>query len=252
LPLNFFLGVIGVITILIPVTKIRGFWGYMRRLISARRVRACAHARMHPEKTRLVHDLPFIVTAAPFPAISIWRAWRHIFHSWKGERVFEADLGRYDHALLYVATLATILILFLMVLLRHHYGPWLLFPPGSPLQYVFDGWFFVGVLATFGPGHYRALRASESVGHNAVACRKGERAVIDEDIWNIVRKFEAATGWRTLWSRNPDHLVGTDRTTRSLVLSVGWVRRSERASDKRRAGYLAEVLRVIRHAIDGK
>lgn len=251
LPLNFFLGVIGILTAIIPATRIRGFWGYLRRLNSTRKVRVGPLARVQSGKPRLARDLPFVTARSPFPAVSIGRAWQHIFHSWKGERVFEAELGRYDHALLYLASLSTILILFLMVLLRHHYGPWLIFPPESPLQYLFDAWFFIGVFATFGPGHYRALRASESVAHNATIYKKREGAVIDEDIWNLVRKFEAGTGWRALWSHNPDHLVGTDRLTRTLVLSVGWVLRSDRASDKRRAGYLAEVLRLIRHAIDG-
>jgi hypothetical protein len=249
LPLNFFLGVIGILTVIIPVTKIRGFWGQLRRLIHARKVRAGAHTKLLPGKPRLAQDLQFVKASTPFPAISIGRAWQHIFHSWKGERVFEAGLGRYDHTLLYVASLGTIVSLFLMLLLRHHFGPWLFFPPESPLQYLFDAWFFIGVFATFGPGHYRALRASESVAHNAAAYRTRKRAVIDQDIWNIVRKFETATGWRTLWSSNPDHLVGTDRSTHTVVLSVGWVLRSNRLSDKRRAGYLAEVLRLIRHAI---
>jgi hypothetical protein len=250
LPLNFFLGIIGILTIIIPLTKIRGFWGYLRRLINARKARAGAHARVQTGKPKLVQDLPFETRPGRFPAISIGRAWQHIFHSWKGERVFKAELGRYDHTLLYLATLGTIVALFLMLLLRHHYGPWLFFPEESPLQYLFDGWFFIGVFATFGPGHYRALRASESVGYNAATYRKQAEAVIDDDIWNIVKKFEAATGWRTLWSNNPDYLVGTDRSTHTIILSVGWVLRSDRASDKRRAGYLAEVLRLIRHAIE--
>jgi hypothetical protein len=250
IPLNFFLGIIGVLTIIIPVTKVRGVWGYLRRLYNAAKVRAAAHARRRTAKPKLAQDLPFVTATAPFPAISICRAWQHIFHSWKGEKVFEAELGRYDHLILYLASLSTILILFLMLLLRHHYGPWLFFPPESPLQYLFDVWFFIGVFATFGPGHYRALRAAESVARNAAAFKNGPEAVIDEDIWSIVRKFEAATAWRTLWSGNPDHLVGTDRSTQTVVLSVGWILQSERASDKRRAGYLAEVLRLIRHAID--
>jgi hypothetical protein len=164
--------------------------------------------------------------------------------------VFDADLGRYDHALLYAATLGTTAALFLMLLLRHQYGPWLLFPADSPLQCFFDGWFVIGVVTSFGPGHYRALRTAESVAYNASAFRKREEAFIDEDIWRLVRKFEAATRWRTLWSNNPDHLVGTDRSTNTIVLSIGWVLRSDRPADKHRAGYLAEVLRVIRHAID--
>lgn len=250
LPLNFFLGVIGVLTIIVSLIQIRVFWNYMRRLTYARKKRVAANLRFQPSKPRLALDLPFVTTPGPFPAISVGRAWQHIFHSWKGERIFSADLGRYDHALLYVATLGTTVVLFAMLLLRHQYGPWLLFPAKSPLQYLFDGWFVIGVVASFGPGHYRARSTAESVAYNACAFRKGEEAVIDEDNWNLVRKFEAATGWRTLWSNNPDHLVGTDRSTHTVVLNIGWVLRSDRPSDKNRTAYLAEVLRLIRHAID--
>jgi hypothetical protein len=98
--------------------------------------------------------------------------------------------------------------------------------------------------------HYRAHRTSESVAYNARVFTKREGSVIDEDIWNLVRKFEAATGWRTIWSNNPDHLVGTDPSTLTVVLCIGWILRSDRPSDKHRAGYLAEILRLIRHAID--
>jgi hypothetical protein len=250
LPLNFFLGIIGVLTILIPLTKIRGLWGYLRRLYNAGKVRAAAHVRLRKTQRRLIKNLPFVTAAEPFPSVSIYRAWQHIFHSWKGERVFQAELGRYDHLILYLATLSTIVILFLLLILRHHFGPWLFIPSESPLQFAFDVWFFIGVFATFGPGHYRALRAAESVARNAAAYKKAPEAVIDEDIWSIVQKFETATTWQTRWSRNPDHLVGTDRSTRTIVLSVGWILRSDRASDKRRASYLAEILRLIRHAID--
>jgi hypothetical protein len=250
LPLNFFLGVIGVLTIIISAVQVRGLWSYLRRLVYARKKRTVAPSRFNSRQPRLARDLPFVTTPAPFPAISVGRAWQHIFHSWKGERVFNADLGRYDHALLYVATLATTFVLFLMLRLRHQYGPWLLFPPNSLLQYLFNGWFVIGVVTSFGPGHYRARRAAESVAYNAAAFRTREEAAIDEDIWNLVRKFELATRWRTLWSNNPDHLVGTDRSRNTVVLSIGWVLRGDRPADKHRAGYLAEVLRVIRHAID--
>jgi len=235
---------------IISVIEIRGFWSCLRRLIYAGKKRSAAHLRLHPEQPKLARDLPFVTTPAPFPAISVRRAWQHVFHSWKGERMFNADLGRYDHALLYAATLGTTVVLFLMLLLRHQYGPWLLLPAKSPLQYLFDGWFVIGVVTSFGPGHYRAVRSADSVAYNATAFRKREEAVIDEDIWNLVRKFELATRWRTLWSNNPDHLVGTDRSTNTVVLSIGWILRSDRPVDKQRAGYLAEVLRLIRHAID--
>lgn len=117
LPLNFFLGVIGILTIIITVIEIRRLWSYVRRLIYARNKGSVAQFRFHPAKATLARDLPFVTTPAPFPAISVGRAWQHVFHSWKGERVFNTDLGRYDHAVLYAATLGTTVGLFLMLLL---------------------------------------------------------------------------------------------------------------------------------------
>jgi hypothetical protein len=248
LPLNFLLGVIGVLSMIIPITKIRGSCGYVRRLKSAGKRRK--HDTAMPSSPRLARDLPFTTRREPFLVISVARAWQHIFHSWKGERVFETELGRYDHALLYLASLGTTALLFAMILLRRQFGPWLWFPPNSPLQYLFDAWFCVGVLTSFGPGHYRAHLSAESVSYNTRAFTTRDSAVIDSNIWSIVKKFEAATGWRTQWSDNPNYLVGTDRSTCTLVLGVGWIVRSTRAGDKRRAGYLVEVLRLIRHAID--
>jgi hypothetical protein len=247
-PLNFGLGLIGVLTLVIVFTKVRGAVGYLRRLKNSRRRRADLYARLKRRKSRLTARELQYITTAQFPTISFNRASQHIFHSWQGERIFETDLGRYDHAILLLASLVVILGLFFMFLLRRHDGPWLLLPPDSVLQPIFDWWFFVGLVASFGPGHYRAYRTAESVARNALRYQKSEEVLIDEDIWNLVKKFEAATGWRMVWSDNPDHLVGTDWSTRTVILNVGWVLLSDRSRDRRRAGYLTEVLRLIRHA----
>src|SRR5262249_12168359 len=85
-PLNFFLGIIGVLTIIISVFQIRGLWSYLRRLLYARKKPSAVHLRFHPARPRRARDLPFVTTPASFSAISVSRAWQHVFHSWKGER----------------------------------------------------------------------------------------------------------------------------------------------------------------------
>ena len=71
-------------------------------------------------------------------------------------------------------------------------------------------------------------------------------AAWDEDLLNVVRDFANDTGYKIVWTDDPDRLAVSDRIKREIILSQGWVVKSSDLQDPRRLDHLADTLRRLR------
>ncbi|MEI8011474.1 MAG: hypothetical protein WCI27_03180 [Candidatus Omnitrophota bacterium] len=100
-------------------------------------------------------------------------------------------------------------------------------------------------------GHAREFRDVLAVWRNARQYQKNKNIVVDDDLRKVVDKFKKETGFTVSWTDSPLVVAMVSKSERKVILSIGWIIKSDRKVDRRRLVYLTETLRKIRRAIDG-
>lgn len=143
------------------------------------------------------------------------RALEHSFGGgWVGDKLFEVPLTVLDHLVLFIA--------------------------GTPLYFAFPN------------NHHHLVEYFDEkrVADNAKRWRADPgKAKWDSDLMRQVDKFEAATGWSVAWTDSPGFLAIADDANKRMVLSLGWVLKSEVRKDRRRSVFLASILARARDSI---
>jgi len=75
-------------------------------------------------------------------------------------------------------------------------------------------------------------------------------AQIDKELLHIAKKFENETGLEIAWTDSPYVLTELDREGKRVIMTIGWIIKSDDPKDRRRLAYLTDRLRHVRHTLE--